>query len=193
MLPLSALVGVLWVLGLVSCAAVIIYIQRTRPFLDPAKFKVAELIEKETVTHNTKRFRFALAGHIRLGLPVGQHVSFKFTDGDGRDVLRSYTPVTGDETRGHVDFVIKIYPKGKMSQHMDGLEIGGTVQMRGPKGRLTYTPNMRSALGERSSRPPASSLPHPRLRLHLSGTAMGGLYARTRDAQQRCCRQPQCS
>lgn len=60
---------------------------------------------------------------------------------------RSYTPVTGDENLGVLTFVIKVYkagvhPKfpdgGKMSQHLDSLKIGDEVDMKGPKGHLTY-------------------------------------------------------
>lgn len=144
-LPLGFVLAVLAVaaVGLLLLAAA----RRTRAFLDPIEFKAATLIEKETVTHNTKRFRFALPGSERLGLPVGQHVSFKVVDGEGRDVMRPYTPVTGDEARGHVDFVIKIYPQGRMSQHLAGLSIGDRILMRGPKGRFVYTPNMYAALG----------------------------------------------
>lgn len=62
-------------------------------------------------------------------------------------VMRTYTPVTGDETPGRVSFVIKVYkagvhPKfpdgGKMSQHLDSLAIGDAMEMRGPKGHMTY-------------------------------------------------------
>ena len=120
---------------------------RARVFLDKENFKYLKLIEKETLTHNTKRFRFALPGGCRLGLPVGQHISFKFIDENGRDVLRSYTPVTGDEQSGYVDFVIKVYPGGKMSQHVDKLKINDTLLMRGPKGRFTYTANMKKSFG----------------------------------------------
>lgn len=62
-------------------------------------------------------------------------------------IIRSYTPVTGDETPGKVSFVIKVYkagvhPKfpegGKMSQHLNSLNVGDTIEMKGPKGHLTY-------------------------------------------------------
>ena len=52
-----------------------------------------------------------------------------------------------DEQLGHVDFVIKVYfpdkhPKfpegGKMSHYLEKLDIGDTIEMRGPKGSLTY-------------------------------------------------------
>ena len=43
-----------------------------------------------------------------LGLPVGAHISVKGTDADGKDVMRPYTPVSDDNLRGYVDFVIKV-------------------------------------------------------------------------------------
>ncbi|CAN0214865.1 unnamed protein product [Ectocarpus sp. 4 AP-2014] len=93
-------------------------------------------------------FRFALQSpkHV-LGLPIGQHVSMKFVDADGKIVTRSYTPTSSDMNLGHVDFVIKVYRPnehptfpdgGKMSMHLERLKIGDTVDMRGPKGSLTY-------------------------------------------------------
>ena len=63
---------------------------------------------------------------------------------------RSYTPVTGDDTPGYVDFVIKVYPQGKMSQHVDSLSIHDTILMKGPKGKFKYTANMKSAIGNRT-------------------------------------------
>merc|ERR1712008_93029 len=83
----------------------------------------------------------------RLGLPIGHHISLRFTDKNGKGVQRSYTPVTGDEVLGSVTFVIKVYrsnihPKfpdgGKLSQHIESLEVGDSILMKGPKGHLRY-------------------------------------------------------
>jgi len=116
--------------------------------MDPVDFQPFKLLEKVNVSHDTRRFTFALqTPNTKLGLPIGQHISLKFTDEDGKNHQRSYTPVTGDETLGKVTFVIKVYKAGvhekfpeggKMSQHLDSLKIGETVDMRGPKGHLTY-------------------------------------------------------
>lgn len=116
--------------------------------MDPVDFQPFKLLEKVNVSHDTRRFTFALqTPNTKLGLPIGQHISLKFTDKDGKNHQRSYTPVTGDETLGKVTFVIKVYKAGvhekfpeggKMSQHLDSLKIGETVDMRGPKGHLTY-------------------------------------------------------
>lgn len=127
---------------------VLLFFSRPRSFLNSDAYKAAELIEKQTITHNTKRFRFALPNGRKLGLPIGQHISFSFTDADGKTVMRSYTPVTGDETAGYVDFVIKVYAQGKMSKHVDSLSIHDTILMKGPKGKFKYTANMKSAIGK---------------------------------------------
>ena len=59
--------------------------------------------------HAVLASRFALP-HPRqaLGLPVGQHIILKAAAADGSDILKPYTPVTDDDTRGYVDFVIKV-------------------------------------------------------------------------------------
>lgn len=112
------------------------------------EFQDFKLSKKVNVSHDTRLFTFSLqTSETKLGLPVGQHITLRFTDKDGKNHQRSYTPITGDETLGEVTFVIKVYkagvhPKfplgGKMSQHLDSLSIGDTISMKGPKGHLTY-------------------------------------------------------
>lgn len=157
---------------------------RPRQFLRPDTFKEAKLIEKETVTHNTNRYRFELPRGSTLGLPTGQHISFKFVDDGGKEVMRSYTPVTGDDTVGYVDFVIKVYPEGKMSQHVDKLSINDSILMRGPKGKFKYSRNMKRKIG--ALPPPAAAgdctfellMPLHYQREHLRGTLSSSI-ART--------------
>eukprot|EP00069_Balaena_mysticetus_P007019 bmy_01037T0 len=103
------------------------------------------LIDKEVISHDTRRFRFALPSpqHI-LGLPVGQHIYLSARI-DGNLVIRPYTPVSSDDDKGFVDLVIKVYfkdthPKfpagGKMSQYLESMKIGDTIEFRGPNGLL---------------------------------------------------------
>ena len=77
--------------------------------LDPKKKIKLTLIEKEEITHDVRRFRFSLPSkkHI-LGLPVGRHVSLSYTDDEGKLVARTYTPVSSDDEKGYVDFVLKV-------------------------------------------------------------------------------------
>ena len=43
--------------------------------------------------------------------------------------------------------VVKVYPDGKMSQHMHGLEVGDSLEIKGPISKLPYTPNMKEKIG----------------------------------------------
>ncbi|XP_062921667.1 NADH-cytochrome b5 reductase 1-like [Mobula hypostoma] len=114
---------------------------------DPNEKYPLRLIDKEIVSHDTRKFRFALpsASHI-LGLPVGKHVYLSARI-DGSLVVRPYTPVTSDDEKGYVDVVVKIYFKGvhpkfpeggKMSQYLEDLKTGDTINFRGPGGLLIY-------------------------------------------------------
>lgn len=126
--------------------------RKTGPLaLDKEKWIPFTLIEKENISHDVRRFRFALQSenHI-LGLPIGQHISFQYktvnAEGLEKVVMRSYTPTTSDDEIGYVDFVIKVYsplpPRfpegGAMSQYLDKLKIGESIEMKGPKGHLDY-------------------------------------------------------
>ena len=150
-LPLPILTAVTAIV-LTTIIFFFLYIAKSKPALDPVLFTPLPLVKKESLSHDTRRFTFALPNGPtgKLGLPVGQHITLKFTETleDGvakKNHQRSYTPTTGDDTLGTVTFVIKVYkagvhPKfpegGKMSQHLDSLKIGDTVDMRGPKGEF---------------------------------------------------------
>lgn len=115
---------------------------------DPDEWLSLPLIKKVKVSHDVFMFRFGLpTPDTVLGLPIGQHISFKFNDENGKLVQRSYTPTSCDLDLGHVDFVIKVYfkdvhPKfpngGKMSQYLNNLKIGDKALLKGPKGNITY-------------------------------------------------------
>lgn len=124
------------------------------------KYSVA-LIEREDISHDTRRFRFSLPSpdHI-LGLPIGQHV-YMSTTLNGKYISRSYTPITSDDDFGYVDFVIKVYfanvhPKfpegGKLTQFLENMKIGDTINIAGPNGSLIYNGcgkfNIKSGYGQ---------------------------------------------
>ncbi|XP_068117863.1 NADH-cytochrome b5 reductase 2-like [Hyperolius riggenbachi] len=135
------------------------------------------LIEKQDISHDTKKFRFGLPSskHI-LGLPIGQHV-FLTAKVNGSLVIRAYTPVSSDEVQGHVDLVVKVYYKnvnpkfpdgGKMSQYLDNLKIGDTIDFRGPNGLLVYM-----GRGKFAVRPDKKSEPQMKTTKHLAMLAGG--------------------
>ena len=49
--------------------------------------------------------------------------------------------------------VVKVYPNGKMSKHMGELEVGDSLDIKGPISKLPYTPNMKQKIGMVSQRP----------------------------------------
>jgi len=132
-------------------------------FLNKQRQKIT-LSERINLSPDTVRFRFNLPKSTPvLGLPVGKH--FKLycpnpvgkTKGDwnGREdmeadeteIERKYTPTTSDSDVGFVDLVIKVYKGGvvdrfpdggKMSQYMDTLKVGDTLDIMGPIGTHEY-------------------------------------------------------
>lgn len=138
-----------------SCQFVLDFLRRlfgfkSRPAItleDPDVKYPLRLVDKEIISHDTRRFRFALKSpdHV-LGLPIGQHI-YLSAKIDGNLVVRPYTPVSSDDDKGFVDLVVKIYYKnihpkfpdgGKMSQYLESLRIGDTIDFRGPSGLLVY-------------------------------------------------------
>lgn len=121
--------------------------QKPPTALDKDKKIPMKLIEKEVITHDTRRFRFALpSSKSILGLPVGNHMYLSAIV-NGEPVTRPYTPVSSDDEVGFFDLVIKVYKRGvhpkfpeggKMSQYLDFLKINDTIDCRGPAGKVVY-------------------------------------------------------
>ncbi|KZF21688.1 NADH-cytochrome b5 reductase 1 [Xylona heveae TC161] len=137
-----------WVVYALGVAALLggwkVYNNQVRKVLKPNEYQHFELKEKTVLSHNVAIYRFALPSPTDiLGLPIGQHVSLAATiPGQPKEVVRSYTPVSGDENPGHVDLLVKSYPTGNISKHLNSLKIGQTMKFKGPKGAMVYTPNM---------------------------------------------------
>ncbi len=100
-------------------------------------------------------------------MPLGQHIYLSATI-NGDLVIRPYTPTSCDDDKGYFELVIKLkfrnhliniallcfffvinkvykpntHPKfpdgGKMSQYLDKMSIGDSIDVKGPSGRLTY-------------------------------------------------------
>ncbi|KAI5465785.1 hypothetical protein BGZ63DRAFT_113617 [Mariannaea sp. PMI_226] len=138
--PYAALLAVVW--GLYNFNAM-----QIKKVLKPDVFQEFELQEKTVISHNVAIYRFKLPNPSDiLGLPIGQHISIGANlpqpDGSKKEIVRSYTPVSGDHQPGYFDVLIKSYPQGNISKHMASLMVGQTIRVRGPKGAFTYTPNM---------------------------------------------------
>lgn len=120
-----------------------------KPFLKPDTFQELPLTKITQTSHNVKIYRFSLPSPNQvLGLPIGQHISLAATpQGAEKEVVRSYTPISSDEDLGYVDFMVKSYPLGNISKHLDTLKEGDTMKLRGPKGAMVYEQNMCKSIG----------------------------------------------
>ncbi|KAG6750836.1 hypothetical protein POTOM_045351 [Populus tomentosa] len=152
------------ILGAVAVAIVAIVIgavflfssKKPKGCLDPENFKQFKLVKRVQLSHNVAKFTFALPTPTSvLGLPIGQHISCKFSsfllflgkDGQGEEVIKPYTPTTLDSDVGQFELVIKMYPQGRMSHHFRELRVGDYLAVKGPKGRFRYQPGQVRVFG----------------------------------------------
>ncbi|KAG5718591.1 NADH-cytochrome b5 reductase 1 [Termitomyces sp. T112] len=121
--------------------AKVLHTGRAKP-LSPTVWQEYPLEKKIVVSHNTAIYRFTLP-HKQdvLGLPVGQHISIS-AEINGKDVVRSYTPISNDDDRGFFDLLIKSYEKGNVSRHFAQLKLGDKIRVKGPKGNFQYSPGV---------------------------------------------------
>ena len=110
-----------------------------------------EISEKRQISPDTifLKFKFPNPDWI-LGLPIARHlIFFKPPEAEGeKQLARKYTPISPLNQKGSVDFVVKCYPVtdefpngGKMGAYLMTKNVGDTVLMEGPVGRLTYLGN----------------------------------------------------
>ncbi|GME66724.1 unnamed protein product [[Candida] boidinii] len=121
---------------------------KEKKILNKEEFKKFPLIKKTVLSKNSAIYRFGLPSQKDvLGLPIGQHISIK-AEINGKEFVRSYTPTSLDEdSKGYFDLLIKVYPEGNITKFIDNLNIGECIDVRGPKGFFTYTPNMVKEFG----------------------------------------------
>ena len=116
--------------------------------LNPRKKISLKLQGKTVLSRDSFLLDFALPTpeHV-LGLPTGKHI-FMSAKINGENVLRRYTPITSNHDIGCIKFVIKCYRPcerfpngGVMSQYVDTLQIGDTLDFKGPVGEFEYLSN----------------------------------------------------
>ncbi|XP_056290478.1 cytochrome b5 reductase 4 [Pseudoliparis swirei] len=105
------------------------------------------LVSKTEVNHDTHVFRLQLPRGTVMHVPVGKHVYLKALIQD-TEVVRPYTPVDQDLAAAshHVSqesdlyLMIKVYPDGVLTPHLNGLPVGGCVSVSGPEGPFSLRP-----------------------------------------------------
>ncbi|KAG7099398.1 hypothetical protein E1B28_001251 [Marasmius oreades] len=120
---------------------------KRRPVLDPTKWQEFTLVQKTEVSPNTAIYRFALPNkNDVLGLPIGQHISIS-AEINGKEIMRSYTPISSDDDLGYFELLIKSYEKGNISRLFGLLQVGHKVRVKGPKGQFNYHPTLTASIG----------------------------------------------
>ncbi|KAJ4316214.1 NADH-cytochrome b5 reductase [Neodidymelliopsis sp. IMI 364377] len=101
------------------------------------------LEKSEIVNHNTKKLTFKLPEEDQeSGLPVASAVITKYKGPEmKKPVIRPYTPISDVDQKGTVDFIIKKYPDGPMSEHMHNLEPGQRLDIKGPIPKYQWSAN----------------------------------------------------
>ncbi|RZS13750.1 hypothetical protein BHM03_00045386 [Ensete ventricosum] len=123
-------------------------VSRPSALVNPREKVQCKLVSKTIISHDVRLFRFALpsADHV-LGLPVGKHI-FLCATIDGKLCMRPYTPTSPVDEVGLFELLIKVYFKGEnpkfpngglMSQHLESLPVGSTLNIKGPTGHIEYT------------------------------------------------------
>lgn len=101
------------------------------------------LDQVDTINHNTKRFRFKLPDDDSIsGLKVASALITKYQGPEmEKPVIRPYTPVSEEDARGYIEFVIKAYPNGPMSQHLHSMAPGQSLDFKGPIPKYPWSTN----------------------------------------------------
>ncbi|UCE65556.1 MAG: cytochrome-b5 reductase [Candidatus Zixiibacteriota bacterium] len=90
-----------------------------------------KIIEKQPVTHDTSRFRFALPPNIDFKFLPGDHVKI-YPNPQNPLEFKPYTPTTIPDIKGYFELIIKHYPNGKVSGYMKERGLGDEIGMSGP-------------------------------------------------------------
>ncbi|KAK0733580.1 hypothetical protein B0T26DRAFT_631363 [Lasiosphaeria miniovina] len=112
-------------------------------------FVSLKLEEVETVNHNTKRFRFKLPEDDMVsGVNVTSAILTKFKPVDAeKPVIRPYTPISDEDSKGYMDLLVKKYPNGPMSTHLHDMVPGQRLEVKGPLPKYPWTANKHEHIG----------------------------------------------
>jgi len=94
------------------------------------EFSSAPLLNKQSVSHDTRVFTFGLDGGAPLGLSTCACILARGgADAEGNPMVRPYTPVSTNALKGKFELMVKIYDGG-LSKHMDGMAIGDSLDFK---------------------------------------------------------------
>ncbi|KAN0060931.1 NADH-cytochrome b5 reductase [Thecaphora frezii] len=120
--------------------------------LNKDAFTEFTLKEIKPYNHDSATYIFELPDGKKPGMSVASAVVFKavgdgLKDENGKDVIRPYTPVSSPDTAGHIDFLIKRYENGKMTNYVHNLKPGDKLGIKGPIAKFPYKANEFESIG----------------------------------------------
>ncbi|CAO1613549.1 unnamed protein product [Sympodiomycopsis kandeliae] len=121
--------------------------------LSKDKFTDFKLKEIKPYNHDSAIFSFAIPDDTPSGLSVASAVVFRgageegLKGPDGKQVIRPYTPISAPDDKGHIDFLIKKYPNGAMTNHVHDLKVGDSLGIKGPIPKFPYKANEFEEIG----------------------------------------------
>lgn len=116
----------------------------TKAFTGGDQGFISLVLEKiDNINHNTKRFRFKLPEEENVsGLSVASALLTKYKGPEmQKPVVRPYTPVSDEDDRGFVDLIVKVYPNGPMSEHFHEMNVGQSLDFKGPIPKYPWSEN----------------------------------------------------
>ena len=136
----------------------------------------ATLVAKERCKETTVILTFELPDTSKpLGLSTCACILAK-----GGDVVRPYTPISTNAMIGRFELLVKIYAQGAMSQYLDGLQIGSSVEFKhipfNVKVQYPFAPKVGMLIGGTGIAPMIQAL-HAILGTADDTTAVSMLYA----------------
>jgi len=114
--------------------------------LSPYRFTQLELISTRHVTHDTRELRLRVHPPVTPFSPI----SSIWVKDETMQVARPYTPVN-EVWQGplleELVLLVKIYPDGQVSRHLDEKQFGDAIYVRGPVKTWAYVPGVWRHIG----------------------------------------------
>ncbi|XP_070823257.1 cytochrome b5 reductase 4 [Chaetodon trifascialis] len=109
-------------------------------------YRDCALVSKTKVNHNTHVFRLQLPRGTVMHVPVGKHVYLKAIQ--DTEVVRPYTAVDQklaaasqhSSQESDLYLMIKVYPDGVLTPHLNSLHVGDHIAISGPEGNFSLRP-----------------------------------------------------
>jgi cytochrome-b5 reductase len=111
------------------------------------KFTLGEIIP---ITHDVALLRFLLpeaSDEFTLQACSTLQAYFKTGNTAMDEVMRFYTPVTVNGTKGYFDIIVKRKPQGRMTSHLLGLHVGDEMMFRCVAFKVKYDANRWQEVG----------------------------------------------